>query len=398
MNYHFSALMGRQSDSVEKLLKNTNDPSLIPFSGGNPASETFPVADLSALCGKIFAEEPEAALQYSYSVGYPPLRQTVRQWVKERWGVGRESDDVLITTGSQQGMILTARALCDPGDVVLAEEYSFLGALNSFRSCGAETVGVAMEPDGLSVEDLERQLKAHPNARFLYTIPNFQNPTGVTLSAEKRRAIYRLACQYDIVILEDDPYGELRFRGEDLPAIKSMDTEGRVIYCGSFSKVVAPGLRVAYLVADRELITRMSRDKAGDDVHTAVLPQILCHRVVTETDFGAHLKALKKVYERKARLMMECMDRAVVDAGVTYLPVDGGLFLWCTLPEGTDMVDYCDRLAREARVAVVPGSAFASNEGTPCRSFRMNYSTPADEDIVRGCEQMGAFTRSYLKK
>jgi len=396
VNYHFSNLMSRQSDSVEKLLKNTNDPAMIPFSGGNPAPEAFPVAELSALCGRIFAEQPVAALQYNYSSGYPALRDTVKRWVRERYGVGGGEDEVLITTGSQQGMLLTARALCDPGDVVLCEEFSFLGALNSFRSCGADTVGVAMEPDGMSIGDLERKLKAHPNARFLYTIPNFQNPTGVTLSAEKRREVYRLACRYGIVVLEDDPYGELRFQGEDLPPIKTLDEEGRVIYCGSFSKVVAPGLRVAYAVANRELVTRMSRDKAGDDVHTSALPQILCQRFLEETDFAAHLTSLKQVYRRKARLMMECLDREAVPSGISYLPIDGGMFLWCTLPEGADMLDYCDRLAAEAHVAVVPGSAFAADEGAPCRSFRVNFSTPADEDIVRGCEQLGAFTRTYL--
>ncbi|HCC35300.1 MAG TPA: PLP-dependent aminotransferase family protein [Ruminococcaceae bacterium] len=388
MEYRFANRVDHLKPSViREILKFTGMPGIVPFAAGNPAPEAFPVEEVTRISGKIFAETPIDALQYSISEGDPALRETMRGFMRGRYGAFREFDELIITAGAQQVMELTVKALCDEGDTLICENPSFIGSLNAFRSYKLNLVGIEMESDGISLEKLEQALKAHKNTKLIYLIPNFQNPSGLTMSGEKRKAVYELAKRYNTLILEDNPYGETRFAGEDIPPIKSLDEDGIVVYAGSFSKVLSPGLRVGYAVAPTEIIAKMTVCKQVSDVHTNIWAQKICGAFMTECDYDAHIQKIKGIYRRKAELMMSLMDRYLMPK-ITYNPVQGGLFIWARLPEGTDMLEFC-RQAVQKKVAVVPGSAFLSDESAPCRNIRLNFSTPTDEQMTEGMEILG---------
>mgnify|MGYP002545831727 FL=1 len=336
MQFHRSTHAGSlRPPAANKILDMSADPAIISLAAGNPAPEAYPIAAVQDITRRILEEEPLEALQYSVPQGDPSLRRAVTDWMRSRYGCGREFDDCVIVSGAQQGGDLTARILCDLGDIVLCEEPTFLGCLDAFRAAGARLRGVPMQEDGIDVDALEVALREGGPIRFLYTIPNFQNPTGITMSMEKRRRVYELAVQYDILILEDNPYGDLRFRGEALPPIKSLDETGHVIYMGSFSKILAPGVRTGYVLAHRDLIAQYTTLKSACDVHSNILAQKICYRFLTEQDMDAHLAGLAAVYRRKSTLMLDAFDRCF-DSRVTRTEPDGGLFVWCNLPEGCD--------------------------------------------------------------
>ncbi|MBQ3133540.1 MAG: PLP-dependent aminotransferase family protein [Clostridia bacterium] len=397
MNYRFSeAMAGISPSAIREILKYSTDPEVVPFSAGNPAPEAFPVSRIAAISARIFQENPITALQYGATEGYQPLRDYLKQYLKTKHAIGLDGDDLIITSGAQQVMELAAKSLCNAGDVIITEDPSFIGSLNSFRSLGAKLVGVPVQPDGMDLEALESALKAHPNAKLIYTIPNFQNPTGVTMSWKKRQGLYALAKQYGVLIVEDNPYGDLRFAGEEIPAIKTLDTDGLVIYAGSFSKVLAPGMRVAYACGPDPVIRKMTVAKQGEDVHTGLWQQMVAYEFMQE-GFEEHLQSLRAIYRGKAERMMALCEEYLVPHGITYLPIEGGLFLWATLPEGADMPRFCTEAVRDHKVAFVPGSAFLTDPTAPCQSFRLNFSTPTDEAMLRGMEKLGAFASKFLK-
>jgi len=289
-------------------------------------------------------------------------------------------------------MELACKSLVNEGDTVICEAPSFIGSINAFKSYNAHLVGIELEEDGMDLNRLEAALKANPNTKMIYVIPNFQNPSGKTTSLEKRKAIYALAKQYGVMIVEDNPYGDLRFAGENIPTIKSMDEDGIVIYAGSFSKVLAPGIRVGFCVAPAPVIGKMTVCKQVSDVHTAIFPQMLCDQFLERVDFVKHLERLAGIYRHKCNLMLDELDKNLNPA-ITFTRPQGGLFIWATLPEGGNMMDFCRRSAAN-KVAVVPGSAFLVSDDTPTRSFRLNFSTPTDEQIVKGCAVLGELSRS----
>lgn len=387
MDYTFSnRIAGMKPSAIREILKNTADPTVIPFAAGNPAPEAFPVEAVKRITEEIFTSSPILALQYSVTEGYAPLREKVKEFARPF--VGDYGDnDILITSGAQQGIELACKALCNEGDTVICEEPSFIGSLNSFRSIGARPFGIPMEEDGLNIALLEDALKNKPNVKMIYVIPNFQNPTGLCTSYEKRCAIYELAKKYGVIILEDDPYGKLRFEGEDIPTIKSMDSEGIVVYCGSFSKILSPGLRVGYAIAPKPLLAKMTVAKQCEDVHTPILSQMIAERFLSETDMNEHFNMLRGIYKRKSALMLSALDEHLSPEIKRTSPA-GGLFIWCTLPHGSDMMKFCKN-AMEKRVAVVPGVAFNCDENAPSLSFRLNYSTPTDEQISNGIKLLG---------
>ena len=289
---------------------------------------------------------------------------------------------------------MLAKLLCNEGDAVLCEEPSFVGALNTFRSYGAQLVGVPMEADGIHLSKLEEAMQQHPNIKFMYLIPNFQNPTGITMSEEKRRKVLELSVKYSVPIVEDNPYGDLRFAGEPVPAMKSMDTTGNVIYAGSFSKVLAPGLRVAYLCVPKQLMSALNTAKQCSDVHTAILNQLICYKFLTDFDFDAHIENCCRIYKQKYELMAGEIARCF-STKVTVTEPQGGMFLWCTLPDGADMMAFCKEAVQRG-VAVVPGNAFLMDEAKSCQSFRMNYSSLPDEKIIEGIEILGQLTKEWF--
>lgn len=248
----------------------------------------------------------------------------------------------------------------------------------------------------MDMQALEAVLKANPSARLIYTITNFQNPSGITMSMDKRRRLYALAKAYGVLVVEDNPYGDLRFEGEAVPAVKSLDEEGVVLYVGSFSKVLSPGIRVGYAIGPAALLKKMTVCKQGEDVHTTIWAQIIAAEFMTGTDYEAHLDKLRTIYRHKAQLMIELIEKHLVPHGITYHPIQGGLFIWCELPEGADMRTFCTLAVKEHKVAVVPGNAFLVNESDPCQAFRLNFSTPTDEAMEKGLERLGRFAGEFL--
>ena len=395
MEYIFSdALASLKPSAIREIFKSLSDPSIISFAAGNPSPLSFPSKDLGEIAADIFENHATAALQYSITEGYPALRTAVADRLSRIFGIGRAFDTTIITSGGQQGLELTCRALCNPGDVVLCENPSFIGALNAVRAVGAKTVGIPLHEDGIDPADLEKALAEYPNTKMIYLIPTFQNPAGITTSAEKRRAIYEIARRHSVVILEDNPYGELRFAGTDVPTIKSMDEDGIVVYCSSFSKILSAGMRVGFVCAPDKLVQKMVVAKQCEDVHTNILFQMLCHRYMTEKDMDGHIAGIRALYRDKCNLMLDCLD-AHMPKEIHYTRPEGGLFIWCTLPDSILMNDFVKR-AIERKVAVVPGTAFNCDTEAPSQSFRLNYSTPSDEDIRRGIEILGNLAKEML--
>ena len=392
MEYQFSdRVKSLKPSAIREILKNSSAPGLIPLSAGNPAPDAFPYEAIRKVSAQLLEDTPIEALQYGVTEGYAPLREHLLGYMKQKHNVGGEDDDILITSGAQQVMDLLTKTLLNEGDTVLCEAPSFIGSLNTFRSYRAKLVGIPMEEDGIDTARLEAALKSEKNVKYLYTIPNFQNPSGITMSLEKRKKVYELCRDHGVMVLEDNPYGDLRFAGEDLPSIKSFDTEGVVMYAGSFSKVVSPGMRVGYAIGPKAVIQKMVVCKQGEDVHSNMWAQIVCHRFMTGFDYEAHLQALRAIYRRKSGVLLAAMEEHFKPL-ITWSKFEGGLFAWCTLPEGVDMLEFVKR-AMERKACVVPGTAFLTDETEPCRSFRINFSTPTDEQLKEGVRILGEVAR-----
>lgn len=383
-----------QGSIIRELFKLANDPNMIGFGGGNPSPATFPVEDIARITAEVFAANPVSVLQYGLSEGYGPLRDTVKAFLTKTENFDFDLNELHIVSGGSQVADLAVKVLVNDGDTIITEEPSFVGCLNTFRSYGVNLVGVPMQPDGLDIDKLEEALKTNKNVKMLYTIPSFQNPTGFTTSAEKRKRVYELACKYNIVILEDNPYGELRFAGEPIPTIKSMDVEGRVIYGGSFSKTMAPAFRLGFIVFNKALSARMSVAKQCTDVHSTVLFQHICNEYMTKCDYAGHIAFSCDLYRKKADLMLGEMKKQF-HPDVRFNPPEGGLFVMAFLPEGTDAYPFVQEGIKRG-VACVPGVAFVVDQSKPNNGFRLNYSTPSDEQIVRGVEILGKLTREWI--
>lgn len=389
MDYLFSdKIANLKPSAVREILKSTADPEVISFAAGNPAPEAFPMEAIKKISMEIFDENPVLALQYGVTEGYAPLVETLTELMQNRLHFGTEKDSLFVTSGATQVMELVTKVLCNEGDVIVCENPSFIGSLNCFRSYGARLEGVPVEADGIDISALENVLKKEGSkAKFLYTIPNFQNPSGVTMSLEKRKALYDLACKYNIILLEDNPYGDLRAYGEELPAIKTFDEEGRVIYAGTFSKVISPGIRVGYVMGPAPILSKMVVGKQTEDVHTAMWNQILVYKWLKEYSLEEHVSRMHEIYRRKLDLMCKLIDSELGDV-VEYVKPDGGMFVWCKLKDGIDMLSFCKK-AVEKKVAVVPGTAFLPKEEDTTNCFRLNFSTPSDDDIVEGMKRLG---------
>ena len=396
MNYNFSEKVSHlQASAIREILKFTSDPEVISFAAGNPAPEAFPVEDVKRISKDILEENPILALQYSVTEGYTPLRNILKERMRNQGNFNPDTDELIITSGAQQSNELAAKVLCDEGDTIICEAPSFIGSLNAFKSYNVNLVGVELESDGINIEKLEKAIKSNKNTRLIYLIPNFQNPTGLTMSLEKRKRVYELAEKYDIFILEDNPYGDIRFAGEDIQSIKSMDKSGRVIYSGTFSKVLAPGIRVGYCSAPKEIVSKIIVCKQVSDVHTNIWAQILAERFLSTCDMEKHLVDIRKIYKHKCELMLGEIEKNFSDK-VKFTKPEGGLFIWCTLPDDCDMMGFCKRAVSEFKVAVVPGTAFTINETDRTTSFRLNFSTPTDEQIIKGCELIGKLSREMF--
>ncbi len=367
--------------AIRATFKLLADPEIISKADSAPSPEVFPKKELAAISEAILLEKGNLALQYGITEGYDPLREFVKARLVKQ-GVIKESESVVITTGGQQVIDLITKVLVNDGDVVVVESPSFVGGLNCFRSYNAEMIGVPVDKDGMDLDYLENEVLKKCKIKLLYTIATFQNPTGITMSLEKRKKLLELASKYDFYILEDNPYCELRYRGEPVAAIKSMDEEGRVIYAGSFSKTLSPGLRIGFFSARSEILEKMVVCKQVTDVHTPVLNQLICYDFVTKYDYDAHIKKSCDLYGHKSALMLKCMDECF-PSYCDYTRPEGGLFLWCNLPEGFDG-DELFKKGVENKVAFVTGSSCMVDQSKIYPCFRLNFSNSSDENIEKG--------------
>ncbi len=394
-----------KSSAIREFLKLTARPGVISFAGGLPAPELFPIARVRDAAAALLEHAGPQALQYSTTEGYPPLREMIVRHMA-RYGIRVGIENVLITTGSQGALDLIGKVLINPGDKILTEAPTYLGAIQAFRMYGAEFVTVPGDADGLQTRRLEEVLRAGP--KFMYVLPNFQNPTGTTLMFERRVELVHMADRYGIPIVEDDPYGQLRFEGEHIKSLVVIDAEhlrcernghytGNVIYLSTFSKTLAPGLRLGWVVAPEDVIARMVQAKQGTDLHTSTFDQMLAHEVARGGFMDLHVRRLREVYGRRCNLMLTCLERAFPRAsGVRWTRPQGGLFLWLILPGTLD----ADRLLPEAlaqKVAFVPGSAFHPLGGGG-NTMRLNFSNATDAMIEEGIARLGRVVTQHLEE
>jgi len=384
MNYKISdKMMSIKPSAIREIFKALADPAVISFAAGNPSPDAFPVEQIRELSDIIYEQTPVAALQYNITEGYMPLREKLTGRMRDKFDISGEGDLLLITTGGQQGIDLTCKVMCNEGDTVICEKPSFIGALNAFKANGVNIVGVDMQDDGINLEKLEQALKTNANAKILYLIPTFHNPLGTTMSLEKRKAVLALAKKYEIIILEDNPYGELRYSGADLPTIKSLDKDGLVVYCSSFSKIIAPAIRVGWLSVPEELGQKIVTAKQVNDVHTNMYFQLVCNLFLEKFDIDAHIIKIRDLYKNKLALMLGEMDAKLKN--IKYTRPDGGLFLWCTLPEHIELAKFT-KACIDNKLAVVPGGTFLPDEREISHSFRVNFSMPSEAQIIQGVD------------
>ncbi len=382
-----------QSD-IGDLLKLIAQPDIISFAGGLPAAELFPVEQLRQACDAVLDQIGQVACQYSSTEGFPALREKIAQRMKDKNNIETDADHILITSGSQQGLDFAGRVFLDKGDVVLMESPSYLGAINAFKGCEPTFLEVPTDDGGMNVEALEKILSTTENVKMIYVIPDFQNPTGRTWTLERRQKFMEVVNRYEIPVIEDNPYGELRFENDTLPALKSMDPKGLVVYLGTFSKILVPGYRLGWVCASDEILSMFNFIKQGADLQTPTVTQLEVNQFMEMFDLDEHVDVIRETYRHRRDVMMEAME-TYFPKEVKFTHPDGGLFTWVELPDyinSRDMAVQC----LEKKVAYVPGDSFFPNGGKYI-CFRMNYSGMPDDKIVAGIQAIAEVIRANLK-
>jgi 2-aminoadipate transaminase len=400
MKQHISKrASGAKRSAIRELLKLTEKPEIISFAGGLPAPETFPHDELADIAADELRGHYENVLQYGMTEGSLTLRRAVIDWLRPH-GLDLTIDQILVTTASQQGLDLVAKAFLDPGDVIFCEAPTYLAALQAFTLFEADKIGIPLEEDGMNLDILEEEIasakRAGKTLKAIYVIPDFQNPTGITMSREKRERLLEIARREDLLIFEDNPYGQLRFSGEPIPSIYSMDTEGRVIMLFTFSKVLSAGMRLAVLfVANEDLMEVLVRMKQASDLCTSKLTQHMAARYIKEYGMEGHLKEIREVYRIKRNAMIAALEKYMPrDAGISWTHPEGGLFLWVRLPEGIDTEEMFPR-ALERKVAYVIGNAFFV-DGDGKNTMRLSFSLNTVEEIDKGIRRLAEVVREEL--
>ena len=381
-----------KASEIREILKLTQRPDIISFAGGLPAPELFPIEAMKVVSQKVLCDMGCEALQYSTTEGYDPLRVKIAERMK-RVGVEAVKEDILITNGSQQGLDFTGKIFINPGDYVLCESPSYLGAINAFRAYECQFKEIQTDADGMVMSHLEEMIQTTPNVKFIYVIPDFQNPSGRTWSDERRRQLVEIANRYDVMIIEDNPYGELRFEGQTIGTIKSYDTEGRVIYLGTFSKTFSPGLRIGWVLAAPEVLNKYIIVKQGADLQASSMSQRELNMYLDLYDFDAHIESIKVVYKKRRDLMVETVRKEFPKSANLIIP-NGGLFAWVELPKQVDTREILVK-AIENKVAFVPGGSFFPNGGQE-NYMRLNFSNMSEEKIVEGIQRLGKILREVL--
>ena len=387
MKYNISdTAKGAKASEVREILKLTKQPEIISFAGGLPAPDLFPVDKIRAITDKVLTEDGFEALQYTTTEGNNDLRNGIINQRLKPYNMPATLDNILITSGSQQGLELTAKMFINKGDTVIVENPTYLTALSPFKSYGARFVTVDTDENGIIVEDLIRSIEAHDNIKFIYLIPDFQNPTGRCMSVERRKQVVEIAEKYKIPVIEDAPYTELVLEGEKLPTIKSFDKNGYVIYLGTFSKVFCPGFRIGWILADKELIEKYTILKQGVDLQTSTIDQMVVARYINEYDLDQHIDKIKVLYKKRRQCMLDAIEK-YFPKDVIYTRPRGGLFIWVILPKHKNSKEILTK-ALEEKVAFVPGQPFYANEDVT-NTFRLNYSNMPEDRIEEGIKRLG---------
>ena len=389
----YSDLMSKiNTDALREMVKLMRDPTLISFTAANPASESIDVDFVASLTADLFKNVGLELLVYGVSNGYAPLRESIAKILLPKRGLDVGPENILPITGAKQGLDVVAKTYINPGDVVLAENATFTGALGVFRTYGATCKAVPMDDKGIIIEALEEQVKKY-RPKVLYTIPTFQNPTGVTLPADRRKAIADMAEKYDFIVCEDDPYCELRYSGEEVPTIKSFDKCGNVIMISTFSKILSPGIRVGATVADPEITNKLVVAKQNADATSPTLTQAIADAFLRSGRMDEHLAKVREVHKVRRDAMLAAIDEFFPE-GIRYTKPDGGLFIWVELPGHPDVPAIQKRAIQEAKVAFMPGQIFCLEEGTGLNTMRLNFSSCKPEDIPVGIERLGNILKS----
>lgn len=380
-----------QSSAIRELLKITALPDIISFAGGLPAPELFPVREIEEACHYLLREEPMKSLQYSTTEGHLPLREFLAESMA-KYGIQHGPDNILITTGSQQGLDLLGKVFMDPDTPVLVGEPTYLGAIQAWRAYEARFVTVPLDDKGMRVDQIEAWVKKETPA-FIYVLPNFHNPAGTTLPEDRRRRVVEIARKYDLIIIEDDPYGALRYESEDIIPIAALAPE-RTIYLGTFSKTLAPGLRIGWLVAPAEITYRLVQAKQGADLHTSTFTQMIANDVAQRGILKMHIRRIRQVYRERRDTMLDALEECWPN-GCCWTRPEGGLFLWAKVPDSIDTTEFLKE-ALEKKVAYVPGNNFfATGEGGH-NAMRLNFSNAKPEIIVEGIRRLGNALKEQL--
>ena len=384
-----------KKSELGEILKLIEEPDIISFAGGLPASELFPVEEMKKVSVKVLDENGEEALQYSGSQGYLPLRNHIAKRMNEKGKTNVKAEDILVTSGSQQALDFAGNVFLDEGDIVLCESPSYLGALNAFKGYKQRIMEVPTDKEGMITEGLEKILKENDRVKFIYVIPDFQNPTGVTWSLDRRKKFMEVVNKYEIPVIEDNPYGELRYEGEFLPALKSFDTKGLVIYLGTFSKIFCPGYRLGWTCASKDILQKFITCKENSDLQTSTIGQRELSKYIDDYDLDEHVEKIKSTYKKRRDLMLDCMEKEFPE-GVSFTHPHGGLFTWVKLPEKLNAQDLMKKCV-ENKVAYVPGGFFFP-EGNKENYFRLNYSSSKEEKIVEGIKRLGDVLKEALNE
>jgi 2-aminoadipate transaminase len=388
-----------KSSTIRELLKITEQADIISFAGGLPAPDVFPVNEFKEACIAVLDNSSTLALQYGATEGIYPLREMITRHAL-RYGIQITPENVMITSGSQQALDLIGKIFINRGDRILVESPTYLGALQAWNAYGAEYIAIPSDDNGMITDELEKALRCGP--KFIYVLPNFQNPTGATMSLERRKRLVELADRYGVPIIEDDPYGQLRFEGEHLPAVEVLDSRtraangcysGNVIYLSTFSKLLAPGLRLAWVVAPPEVISKMVQAKQGADLHTSTFNQMVAYEVAHKGFLDKHVITIRQTYQERRDVMLDALVEHMPE-GVHWTHPQGGLFLWATLPESIDTAELLLSAVKE-KVAFVPGGSFHPCGGGT-NTMRLNFSYSKPELINEGIARLGRVIKHEL--
>jgi 2-aminoadipate transaminase len=382
-----------KASEIREILKITEKPEIISFAGGLPAPELFPIEEMKDVAARVLDEDGRHALQYSTTEGYTPLREKIAARMNNKFNTSVSCENILITSGSQQGLDFIGKLFLDEGDVILCERPTYLGAISAFKAYQPNFVEVASDNEGMLIDDLKKALDTYKNVKMIYIVSNFQNPTGITWSYERRMQFMEVVNKYEVPVIEDNPYGELRFEGTQIPSIKSMDKKGLVMYLGTFSKIFCPGLRIAWVAADNNIIQKLVTIKQAGDLQSSTISQREIDKYLEIYDIDKNIEKICAVYKSRRDTMIKTIQKEF-PASIKYTYPEGGLFNWVELPEHINARQLLDECLK-VNVAFVPGGSFYANSPKE-NTFRLNYSNMPEDRIAEGIKQMAVTLKKFI--